>query len=418
MKSLVDLRPIREFPLFRRLWLGSTASGLGSHFTSFAVVYYVWTQSHNPALVGLVGLASAVPLVTIALVGSAVIDHIDRRRLALTVTAGQAVTSLLMVLVAASAGRNGIWLMLGLTSVASALSGLGNPVLRSVVPGLLPADRLAAGLALNHLSFQVTLLLGPVLAGAVTAAWGTTWCFVIDAASFLAALAGIAGLPRAGAAPASGRRGFPAIRDGLRFAAGTPVVRGALLADLAATVLAMPMAVFPVISDERYGGSPQVLGLLTTAVAVGGVAASAFSGVVTGLSRPGRAMVACGAVWAVALALAGAVPQLAVVLVMLAVAGAADTWAVVCRGTLVQSATPESLRGRISAAEHIVGVAGPQIGGLRAGLVAAGTSGGAALLLGGLTSLAAVGLIAVTTPGLLAARAAAVGEPAEPERVD
>ncbi|GAB3836561.1 MFS transporter [Dactylosporangium cerinum] len=415
LRSLVDVRPLRETAAFRRLWLGSTASSLGSHFTSFAVVYYLWTQTHNPAIVGLVGLFAAVPLISIALLGSAVIDHIDRRRLALLVTSGQAVTSALMVLVAATAGRDGVWVMLALTAVASACSGLGSPVLRSIVPGLLPPERLAAGLALNQLSFQVTLLAGPVLAGAVTAVWGITWCFVIDVASFLVALLGIAGLPAAGkVATATSRPGIAAIGEGLRFVVGTPVVRGALLADLAATVLAMPMALFPVINDERFGGSPQVLGLLTAAVAVGGVAASAFSGVVTRFDRPGLALLACGVTWAVALAIAGAAPQLLIVLVALGVAGGADTWAVVCRGTVVQSATPESHRGRISAVEHVVGVAGPQLGGARAGLLAAGTSGGAALVIGGLTSLAAVALIATVTPQLWAAQATTD----EPEHVD
>ncbi|MFD0890957.1 MFS transporter, partial [Streptosporangium algeriense] len=193
MRSLVDIRPLREHPAFRRLWFGSTASGLGSHFTSFAVVYYVWVKTHNPAMVGLVGLASAVPLIGVALAGSAVIDHLDRRRLALVTTGGQLVTSLLMALVAAWSD-NGVWAMLGLAALASGFSALGNPVLRSIVPGLLSSDRLAAGLALNHLSFQLALLLGPALAGAVTAAWGIVWCFLIDALSFLSALAGIAGL--------------------------------------------------------------------------------------------------------------------------------------------------------------------------------------------------------------------------------
>ncbi|MEV6923838.1 MFS transporter [Dactylosporangium sp. NPDC051485] len=414
LKSLVDVRPLRESAAFRRLWLGSTASGLGSHFTSFAVVYYLWTQTHNAAIVGLSGLFAAVPLISIALLGSAFIDHIDRRRLALLVTSAQAVTSALMALVAATASRDGVWVMLALTAVASACSGLGNPVLRSIVPGLLPAERLAAGLALNHLSFQVTLLAGPVLAGVVTAVWGITWCFVIDVVSFLVALVGIAGLPATGRATTTSRPGIAAVAEGLRFVARTPAVRGALLADLAATVLSMPMALFPVINDQRFGGSPQVLGLLTAAVAAGGVAASAFSGVVTRFDRPGRVLLVCGVTWAVALAIAGAAPQLLIVLVALAVAGGADTWAVVCRGTVVQSATPESHRGRISAVEHVVGVAGPQLGGARAGLLAAGTSGGAALVIGGLTSLAAVALIAAMTPQLWAARATAD----EPEYID
>jgi hypothetical protein len=165
-----------------------------------------------------------------------------------------------------------------------------------------------------------------------------------------------------------------AVLEGVRFTARTAAVRGALLSDLAATFLAMPVAVFPVINQERFGGSPQVLGLLTSAVAVGGVLASGVSGLVIRQARPG--------------------------VVLLGVAGGADTWAVVSRGTVVQTATPDSHRGRVSALEHIVGVAGPQLGGLRAGMVAAGTSGGVSLVVGGVACVAGIGLIATLVPQL------------------
>jgi hypothetical protein len=88
------------------------------------------------------------------------------------------------------------------------------------------------------------------------------------------------------------------------------------------------------------------------------------------------------------------------VLVLLACAGAADTWAVVSRGTVVQSVTPAAYRGRVSSLELVAGTGGPQLGNVRAGLVAAVTSGGASLAIGGLTGLAATALIAVTTPAL------------------
>jgi MFS family permease len=86
VNALVDVRPLRENRTFRRLWLGTTASGFGGQFGQFAVLYYVWQRSHSAAVVGLVGLVSAVPLIGLALAGSAFADHVDRRRLALRCT--------------------------------------------------------------------------------------------------------------------------------------------------------------------------------------------------------------------------------------------------------------------------------------------------------------------------------------------
>lgn len=398
LDALVDLRPLREHPTFRRLWLGTTASGFGGQLGSFAVTFHVWDHTRNPLYVGLIGLFTAAPLIAFALVGSAFTDHVDRRRLALSTTWGQLVTSLLMAAVAVSSA--GVWVMLVLAGINSGLAALGIPARRTFIPRLLPSDRLAAGLALNHLSFQMAMLLGPALAGVLTAVWGTTMCFIINAATFVAALIGIAGLPATGAVGGIGRAGAAAVWAGIRFAARTPAVRGAFLSDLTATVLAMPVALFPVINEEKFGGSPQVLGLLTSAVAVGGVLASALSGLITRRNRPGLVLLACGAAWGMSLAGVGLAEQLPVVLSLLAVAGVADTWSVVSIGTVVQSSTPDSHRGRVASLEHIVGAAGPQVGGLRAGLVAAGTSGGTALVIGGVTCLAGIGLIAACTPQL------------------
>jgi MFS family permease len=408
---LLDTRPLRECPAFRRLWLGTTASGFGSQIGSFAVTYHVWDRTHNAALVGLIGLFVAAPMVGVALAGSAFLDHADRRRLALVATWGQIVTGLALAAVVAWS-RDGVWPMLVLVGIASGFSALGAPARHAFVPRLLPPDRLAAGLALNHLSFQLAMLLGPALAGVVTAQWGTTVCFLIDAATFVAALVGVAGLPATEPAEAMVRPGLVAVWEGLRFTAGTHEVRGALLSDLTATILAMPMALFPVINQEKFGGSPEVLGLLFSAVAVGGVLASALSGVATQRDRPGLVLLSCGAVWGASLALVGASDQLAVVLALLAVAGGADTWAVVSRGTVVQASTPESHRGRVAALEQIVGVAGPHIGNLRAGLVAAGTSGGTSLVIGGATGIAGIGLIAALVPQLR--RFTVTGSPSGP----
>ena len=411
--ALLDLRPLREHPTFRRLWLGSTLSGFGGQFGGFAVVYYVWDRTRNPALVGLIGLVTAVPLVMVALLGSAFVDHVDRRRLAGRATLGLLATSLLMAVTAVTASP--VWVMLVLAGAHCALSALAYPALRAFTPLLLPPERLAAGLALNHLSFQLAMLLGPATAGLLTGAAGTTACFVVDAVSFGAALLGIAGLPRLTGSPGGGA-GLSAVRDGIRFAVRTRPVAGALLADLCATLLAMPAAVFPVVNQEKFGGSPRTLGLFVTAIGVGGALASLLSGLSTRHTRPGLLLLACGGVWGLGLALAGVVDTLPAVLACLALAGAADTWAVVARGTVVQSSTPDAYLGRVAALEHVVGVAGPELGNLRAGLVASATSGSAALVTGGLACVLGTVLLATVIRPLRTTAVPPPGAPARPAR--
>lgn len=92
--------------------------------------------------------------------------------------------------------------------------------------------------------------------------------------------------------------------------------------------------------------------------------------------------------------------SLVVVLVLLGVAGAADTWAVISRGTIVQLTTPESYRGRVSAMEHVVGAAGPQLGNFRAGLVAAASSGNVAIVTGGVACALSMVVLLARVPAL------------------
>jgi hypothetical protein len=188
--------------------------------------------------------------------------------------------------------------------------------------------------------------------------------------------------------------------DGLTFLVRTPIIRGALLTDLATTVLSMPISLFPLINAERFGGNPRTLGLFLSAIAVGGVSASLFSGIFTRLSRPGLVMLGGSATWGAGLTLFGMAPGAWGGFVFLVIAGAADTISVVSRSTVVQTHTPHALLGRVSAAEQIVGQAGPEIGNMRGGLVADATSGTAALVSGGLLCLVVVTVVGTTTKDL------------------
>lgn len=397
--ALVDVGPLRDHPQFRRLWIGTTASGFGSQFTAFAVAYFVWTTTRSPAMVGAIGLVSAAPLIVFALVGASFADAVDRRRLVILTTLGQIVTSTTMA-VLSTRGGGVVWPMFGLVAVSSGLAAVGFPARRALVPRLLPKEHLQAGLALNHMSFQLAMLVGPTAAGLVTARWGTTACFAIDALTFVAGLYGVLSLPAVGAASPESRPGWRAVIDAARLVARVPALGGAFLSDLCATMLAMPMALFPALNQTKFGGSPQTLGFLLSAVAVGGVNAAALSGLVTHRQRTGVVLLSCGAVWGLSLAGVGLTGSLVLVLMLLGLAGAADTWAVISRGTIVQLTTPESYRGRVSAMEHVVGAAGPQLGNVRAGLVAAASSGNVAIVTGGVACLLSMGVLATRVPSL------------------
>jgi predicted MFS family arabinose efflux permease len=395
---LVDTAPLRASPVFRRLWTGRAVSGFGGQMTLVAVMYQVWQTTGSTVWSGAVGLAQALPVVVLGLWAGSVADRVDRRRLCLLAAAGQAACSALLA-VQGLAGPAPVAAVLGLLAVQSSFGAFSGPAAGAFLPQLLPKESLAAGLALNRVAFQAQMLVGPALGGLVIGAWGVGGCYLVDAVSFAAGLYGLYGLPAAPRGTAAGagapaRPGLRGVADGLAFLARTPVVRAALLTDLAATVLSMPISLFPLVNAERFGGSPRTLGLFLTAIAVGGIAASVLSGAFTRRARPGAVMFCGSALWGVALMGFGLATRPWAALGCLVVAGAADTVAVVSRGTVVRLHTPDALLGRVGAAEQIVGQAGPDLGNMRGGLVAGAWSGTAALVTGGALCVAAVGCIA------------------------
>lgn len=397
--SLIDTAPLRSSPPFRRLWAGRGLSGLGSQMTLVAVMFQIWQMTHSTVWTGAVGLAMAVPVVAFGLFAGVVIDRRDRRRLYLIATTGQAGCSLLL----AAQGLTGhvpAAGVLGLVAGASCFMAVGGPAARTFIPHLLPRQQVAAGLALNRVTFQGALLLGPALGGLVLGWLGVSGCYLIDAVTFAMAFYGAFGLPPVSPGGEPSRPRLGGVLDGLGFLLRSPAVRGALLTDLAATVLSFPISLFPLVNAQRFGGNPRTLGLFLTAIAVGGTAASVFSGAFTRRGRPGLMMLGGSAVWGASLALFGLSPDAWLGLALLAVAGAADTVAVVSRSTIVQLNTPNEMLGRVAAAEQIVGQAGPDVGNMRAGLVAGATSGVTALVSGGVMCLAAVAAIAAASPGL------------------
>jgi MFS family permease len=396
-RLLIDLRPVRESPPFRRLLAGSTLSAVGDSMTSFAVILQVFVVTHSSFAVGAIGIARVVPTLIVGLLGGSLVDAFDRRRLVLLTTSCLAVVSAALA-AQAFAGLDDVWLLYGLVAVQSALSAINAPARQTFVPRLLRADQLAAGLALNRLSFQVMLVIGPALAGLITTAGGLRACYLADTISFAAALYGIAGLPTMRPHDDVGRPGLRAAAEGIRFIGRSRVLAGAFLTDLSATVFGLPVALFPAINAERFGGSASTLGLFTAAIGFGGLISSVLSGPVGHVRRQGLAMLVSASIWGAAFAGFALAPYLWLALGLLGVAGAADTFTVVFRSAIVQSVTPERFRGRVLAADYVVGAGGGELGNIEAGTVGSLASPTIGALSGGLATIASAAVISIILP--------------------
>lgn len=367
MRLFLDTTPLRVSKDFRRLWAGQAASFVGSVITSAALPYQVFHQTHSSLAVGLLGVAELGPLLAFSIVGGALADSVDKRRLLLGATAAATACSAALA-VNASLGHPQLWLLYVLGAAVSAMFAVTFPVLRSLLPLLLDTELRPAAFALQSTYGSFGMMAGPAIAGLLIGAFGLTSAYGVDVATY-----GVALLVFGRIAPSPPVRGAPeasgsSILGGLRFLRGHSVVMSTFGIDLLAMVFGMPRALFPALAD-RLGGGPVLYGLLLSSVAAGAFVASLASGWTTRVRRQGRAVLWAVTAWGVAIAAAGLTRQRVLVLALLAGAGAADMISGVYRASIAADLTPDELRGRVSGVEFAVYAGGPVLGDVEAGVV-------------------------------------------------
>jgi len=367
MRLLLDTTPLRVSPDFRRLWIGQAVSTLGTMITVAALPYQVFHETGSSLAVGLLGLAQLGPLLFFSVVGGALADSHDKRRLLLGVTATGFGCSALLAANAAL-DHPQVWLLYVLGALSSAVLACSYPALRSLLPLLVKEELRPAAFALQSTYASFGMMAGPAIGGVLIGAFGLTSAYTVDACTYFIAVAVFAGLAPSPPVPGASRASTTSVVEGLRFLRGHSVVMSIFAIDLLAMIFGMPRALFPALA-VRLGGGPALYGLLLSSVAAGSFVASLLSGWTARVRHQGRAVLWAVAVWGAAIAVAGLSHEPAVVLLMLAVAGGADMVSAVYRGAITASVTPNELRGRVSGVELAVYAGGPVVGDVEAGVV-------------------------------------------------
>nr|WP_123306582.1 MFS transporter [Cellulomonas sp. PhB143] len=434
---LVDTTPLRVSPSYRRLWWGLGVSNLGTQLTVVAVGLQVYELSRSTLAVGVLGICALVPLVALGLYGGALVDAYDRRRVALvSAFVLWGVTGLLAT--QAWLGLDSVGVLYGLVALQSAASAVHNPARTAIIPRLLDRRLVPAANSLSTLAWNVALTVGPLAGASLVAAWGYAQAYTIDAALFTAALWAVWRLPailpetspaapaEAGAGagadlsdPAPSRRrgvGLRSVVEGLRYLATQPNVRTTFVVDLAAMVLAMPRVLFPAVGVVYLGGGEVTTGVLTAGIAAGGILAGLFSGGLTRVRWQGRVIAWAITAWGLCVALFGGtlvvagrttpdqvlVVALVVAFLALVGAGASDAVSAVFRQTILQTATPDAMRGRLQGVFIVVVAGGPRLGDLVLGGDASLVGEGWAAVVGGLLCVAVLWFVVRRQPGFWA----------------
>jgi MFS family permease len=397
----VDVSPLRASREFRLLTLGSLVTNLGTQATLVALPYQVYVQSRSPLLTGLLGAVELAPIVTMSLYGGALADRLDRRALLL-------VDQVALVLVSAAlaagalAGHPPLALLYVLAALLAGFGAIQNVARGSIVPNVVSAEQLRPALALTFGLYQLTMVAGPTLGGALIALFGLGTAYLVDAVSCLGMV--LAVLAMSAQPPHRSELEHPSIvesiREGLGFVRSERALLGSFCIDLTAMTFGMPRTLFPVLSLTVYHTGAAGTGALFAAVSAGATVAALTTGWLSGMRRLGIVVIWAVIVWGAAISLAGLVSTLWAAMALLALAGAADSISAVCRSTINQTVTPDAMRGRMSSVFSLVVTSGPRLGDIESGAVASLSTPRFAVLSGGVGCMVSALLIVRAFPAL------------------
>ncbi|MFD5798223.1 MFS transporter [Streptomyces diastatochromogenes] len=395
---LPDLAPWKASVDFRRLWASGLISNFGSFLTFVALPVQLKDLTGSAAAVGAIGAVELIPLIAFGLYGGALADALDKRQLIVWTEAGQGLLSAALLL-NALLPHPAVWPLYVIAALSSALVSVQRPALDSLLPRIVAHDHLPAATSLNALRWTVGGVAGPAVAGVVVAYAGLGWAYAADLLTFAVSLVYIVRIAPSPASHEAAKPDLRAIAEGARYAWSRKELLGTYIVDLAAMFLAMPLAVLPFLADELH--ADWALGLMYATVPLGAMVVGLTSGWTSRVHRHGRMVVLSAALWGVAIAAAGVVGNVWLVLLLLTVAGGCDMVSGVFRAAMWNQTIPDELRGRLAGIELLSYSVGPQLGQVRSGTVAGWAGVRTSVWSGGLLCVGAMGLLALCLPGLM-----------------
>lgn len=386
-RGLTALRE-RNYVLY---FAGQFTSQLGTWAEQTAVAWILYELTNSPLLLGLSGLARAVPMIALTLFGGAVADRVPRRALLLLTESAMLLVSLAVGLLAL-AGELQYWHLYVLSFASGTLSAFSVPARQALFVGLVPRSAMQSAVSLNAVAVRSGALIGPSLGGLAVAYGGYALPFIINAASFLGMLLALLAmrLPRARPDAAALPRGlWHGMTHGLAFVWENPLLKVALGLEVVSGLFGHNVTLITIIARDVIGTGPEGLGLLMSALGAGGLLAMSIM-VAFEVKKHVHVILAAGTVYTLLLAAFALSPWLALSVSLLFALGAVDgAWAVT-RNTLAQLLVPDELRGRVMSVVVLATRGSAPLGRLQGGLLAGLVGGPAAVLLGAAVIGAAV----------------------------
>ncbi|MBU2050677.1 MAG: MFS transporter [Gammaproteobacteria bacterium] len=375
---------------------------LSYQIVAVTVGWHIYEATRNPFSLGLVGLAEVLPFFCVAPFAGYLVDHLPRRRLGMVACSGLVMTALVLTAVAQGwLPFRGVWPIYAAIALTGMVRAFLSPIYNALFARVLERTQYARGAGLGAVVFQAGMVLGPALGGALVAwggkgvAYGVAVGVSLIALGCLAALRVSEPVHTGPAAPI-----FKSIAEGGRFVLGNKIMVGAMALDMFSVLLGGVVAMLPAFLHEILHHGPEGLGVLRAAPALGSVCVGLWLARRPLQRNAGRVLLFAVAGFGLCVIGFGLSSNFWLSAAILLFYGAFDGVSVVVRSTILQLATPEEMRGRVSSINGIFISSSNELGAFYAGTMAKLLGLVPAVVLGGFAVLSVAGITAWKNPTL------------------
>jgi MFS family permease len=391
---LIDITPLKISRDYRMLFFGQLISFFGSMMSFIILPWQMFKLTNSNEMVGYIYLAEFVPMVSLAFIGGALADALDKRKMLRLTEIGQTLVTVIL-LVNSFAPNPHIWVLYLAAALHAGLAALQRPAFESLIQKIIPDELMSAVSALNSLRYNFGAIIAPSLAGIIISQFSVSSVYVIDLATFIASVFAVFAISAVPSPENAERPSLKSIIAGCRYALSRQELLGTYLIDICAMFFAFPQALYPALAmiyGEKY------LGLFPAALAIGMLVASLTSGWTKKIQRHGLFVAVAAVLWGVGIIFFGMTDSIWVALFFLGAAGFFDMISGIFRGTIWNQTIPNYLRGRLASLEMISYLTGPMLGGAKMGIVAEHFGVKTAIVSGGILCVVAVVISSLLLP--------------------
>ncbi len=383
-------------------------SGTAMTLMRAAIAWHVFAISGSAFHLGLLGLVQFIPALGLNLVGGAVADTYDRRKVSLLAQL-LPLGCALVLRVATHHGMASLPLLYAMILLIAVAASFDNPARAALLPTLVARESFPRAVTIGSTVQALAFASGPATAGFVIAAAGVGAAYGVYAALIAGSLGALALLRPQPHDPSRRAMSWRAVREGLAFVRRRQVVFGCMALDMFAVIFGGATALLPIYAERILHVGPRGYGVLSASLEIGALVSSLILVALPPIVRAGRTLLIAVAVYGVATIIFGLSRSFPLSVLAYMVVGVADQVSVVMRSTIIQLATPDELRGRVSSVNFIFIGASNQLGAVESGFVAALTSATFSVVSGGVGCLAVLAIIAAKLPELRRYRVSSAG---------